>query len=70
VEVANVRTLKLQVHDADPGYVAMKLGKGDNGPFHASAVPVRVVLPPKRDNNAPDTSRASYWGDGLVRSEP
>jgi hypothetical protein len=31
VEVANVRTLKLQVHDADPGYVAMKLGKGDNG---------------------------------------
>ncbi len=26
-----MRTLRLQVHDADPGYVAMKLGAGDGG---------------------------------------
>jgi hypothetical protein len=31
VEARNVRTLRLQVHDADPGYVAMKLGAGDGG---------------------------------------
>jgi hypothetical protein len=31
VEARNVRTLRLQVHGADPGYVAMKLGEGDGG---------------------------------------
>ncbi len=31
MEEANVRTLRLQVEDADPGYVAMKLGEGDGG---------------------------------------
>jgi hypothetical protein len=42
VEIADVRTLKLQIQDADPAYVAMKLGEGDGGAAlyaHLRAVP-------------------------------